>query len=153
MEVRKKSVAAGGRAGADVIGAKKLGINVVSVAWVESKRRGGGGRGVLAVVVEGAGGRRGGLRRRRKLAGFEGFLAVEIVDLTLLGVAENIVGFGDSFEFGFGFGLVNGVLVGVPYASESLIRFLQIVVAGVAIHFEYVVVIHAHNNGVVLGLR
>jgi len=104
------------------------------------------------LAVKGAGGGGGGLRRRRKLAGFESLLPVEIVDLALLRVAEDIIGFGDSFEFGLCLALVVGVLVGVPYAGEALVRFLQIVVAGVAIDFEYVVVVHAHD-GVVWVLR
>ena len=83
--------------------------------------------------------------RRRKLPRFECLFAVEIVDLALLRVAENVVGFGDSFEFGLRFGVVDGILVGVPYTRESLVSLLQIVVAGVAIHFEYVVVVHAHD--------
>lgn len=103
-------------------------------------------------MVIGARGGGGGVRRRRKLAGFESLLPVKIVDLALLRVAEDIIGFGDSFEFGLRLALVVGVLVGVPYAGEPLVRFLQIVVAGVAIHFQYVVVVHAHN-GVVSVVR
>jgi len=69
------------------------------------------------VAVKDAGGGGGRLRRRRKLAGFESLLAVEIVDLALLRVTEDIIGFGDSFEFGLRLTLVDGVLVGVPYAG------------------------------------
>ena len=55
-----------------------------------------------------------------------------------------IVGFGDLFEFGFGFFFVVRVFIGVPLHSELSIRFFEVIVFGVSVYLENLVVIDAH---------
>ncbi|CAL5362129.1 unnamed protein product [Camellia sinensis] len=109
-----------GGGGGGVVGTKHLGIDILGVPGIEAK----GWVRVLVVVVvvelRGGGARGGG--RRRNLAGLEGFLAVEIVDLTLLGIAEDVVGFGDLLELGLGFALVARVFVRVPNHGEPTVE-------------------------------
>lgn len=103
---------------------------------------------VLMVKIMGdpAGGtrRRGGGGGWGELAGLEGLLSVEIVDLALLGITENVVCFGNLLELGLGLDIIDGVLVRVPYHGEPLVRLLQIIIARVPVHFQNVIVIHPH---------
>lgn len=97
------------------------------------------GPAVMGPAAAGGGG------GRWDLAGLEGLLAVEVVDLALRGVGEDVVGLGDLLELGLGLALAGaGVLVRVPYHGQPPVGLLQVVVARVPVHFQYVVVIHPH---------
>ena len=81
------------------------------------------------------------------LGELESFLAVLVVDLTLVSVAENVVSLGDLLELSLRLFLVHRrILVRMPLHRQFPVRFLQVFVARVPIHLQYVVVVHSHGG-------
>lgn len=55
-----------------------------------------------------------------------------------------LIGFRYLLEFGFGFFLVCGILVRMPFHCQFSVSLLQIIIGGISVHLQYVVVIHTH---------
>lgn len=55
-----------------------------------------------------------------------------------------LVGLGHLLEFGLRLLLIARVLVGVPPHCQPPVRLPEVIIGGIAIHLQYVVVIHAH---------
>ena len=86
-------------------------------------------------------------RRIIPLGELKSFLAVLVVDLTLVSVAENVVSFGDLLELSLRLFLIHRrILVRMPLHRQFPVRFLQVFVARAPIHLQYVVVVHSHGR-------
>nr|GMD18248.1 hypothetical protein Iba_chr07dCG11470 [Ipomoea batatas] len=83
-------------------------------------------------------------RRLIELAGLERLLAVQIVDLALVSVAEHVIGLGYLLELGLRLLLVLPVLIRMPLHRQTLVRSLQIFIGSVLRDFQYVIVINTH---------
>lgn len=55
-----------------------------------------------------------------------------------------LVGLGHLLEFGLRLLLIARVLVGVPPHCQPPVRLPEVIIGGIAIHLQYVVVIHSH---------
>jgi hypothetical protein len=72
--------------------------------------------------------------------GLEGAMAELIVLLPELGIAEDMIGFRDLFEAALSL-LISWVQVGMVFASQSTIGFLDVLFRGRALDPKYLIVI------------
>jgi len=81
----------------------------------------------------------------------QGIMAIKIIDLALLGVAENIISLWDLLELGLGFFFRNRVvlmvLVWVPLHGQPLICPLEFFIRGIAVHLQDLVVVPCTHLG------
>nr|GMD21028.1 heat stress transcription factor B-3 [Ipomoea batatas] len=85
-------------------------------------------------------------RRLIELAGLERLLAVQIVDLALVSVAEHVIGLGYLLELGLRLLLVLPVLIRMPLHRQTLVRSLQVFIGRVLRDFQYVIDPPNNNN-------
>jgi hypothetical protein len=81
--------------------------------------------------------------RAHELCRLKPLLVVDVVDLTPLRVAEHVVG-RDLLKLGLCLPLARRVLVRMLLFHQPLVRLLQVLLACVPIHLQYVVVVHSH---------